>query len=100
MAKPRWVSKLPKWAEYNAITGRIDVDPDVVYPLFLDGAVPTQVRLEMARMKLTKILRDEIVPEGAFLSICILTSDYRWRLSNFPMGEGEMPNMVQVSARE
>ena len=95
MKVPKWVADLPEWAVFNKADGFIEVDPDEVYPLFLDGAEPTQVGLELARLAFTKILRDEIVPIGTRLNLRILGRD-EWALKNFPVGEGTMPSIATM----
>ena len=98
MKAPKWVAGLPEWAVFNEADGFVEVDPDVVYPLFLDGAEPSQVGLETARLKFTKILRDEIAPEDIRLNLRILSRPH-WALINFPVGEGTMPSIAKMHKR-
>lgn len=74
---PSWATKLPD--------GRIQVDPDVVYPLFMDALgyeEPTQAALEVCRRCFTEALF-EIAGKG--LHVHIMKRD-RWALRNFPQG--------------
>lgn len=96
MKKPKWAAALPEWAMFNEGDGFVEVDPDVVYPLFLNGAEPTQVLLERARLEFTRILRDEIVPADKILNLRILAKDKGWALINFPVGEGTMPSIAKM----
>ena len=95
MKRPKWAADLPEWATFNETDGRVEVDPDVVYPLFLAGAEPTQISLDAARKKFTKILRDEIVPTGQDLYLRILQKDEKWALKNFPVGDGPPPSIAR-----
>ena len=99
MKAPKWVVDLPEWAVFNEADGFVEVDPDVVYPLFLAGYEATQVGLETARLKFTKILRDEIAPEDIRLNLRILSREH-WALANFPHGEGTMPSIAKMHKRE
>lgn len=95
MNKVAWTETLPDWAVWNEETQFVDVDPDVVYPMFLEllGQPTTQVGLELARRAFTKVLRDKYCPKGTMLHLRILQKDEKWALKHYPHGEGELPTM-------
>lgn len=82
MAEP----KLPSWAKLDK-NGKVEVDPDVVYPLFLDaleypGNKPTRTQLETARRCLTEVLKVDY--EIGPFTLRILKRE-RWALKNFDL---------------
>ena len=82
------VENLPDWAKFNKAENMIEVDPDVVYPLYLeklgwDKGILTQNRLECARRCFTEDLL-KITGKGLRLRII---RDVKYRLSNFPAGD-------------
>lgn len=76
--------KLPSWAQRHS-DGRVEVDPDVVYPLFL-GAIGyegiTQEALETCRMVITRHLHDI---NDSQLRL-VITYRPKWALRNYPKG--------------
>lgn len=84
------VKNLPDWAKYNKAGDIIIIDPDVVYPLYLeklgyDEAKVTQAQLETARLCFTE---DLFQVTGKGLKLRILKSpDDKWRLTHFPAGK-------------
>lgn len=73
---------LPKWARLNKRDGYVEVDPDVVYPLFLKNLnlSPTKANLEKARLTFTRRLNKL---KGPNLNLRILKKDGKWALKNF-----------------
>lgn len=69
-----------------------EVDPDVVYPLFLaelgypkDGKQITQIELEVARLCFTRDLKELYSPDKP-MKLKILKRP-AWALKNFPIGK-------------
>lgn len=97
MAKiPGWAQKLPDWASFNPKDGYVEVDPDVVYPLWLKrleklspqfkgmSTKPTQCALEAARFIFTRVLKKAMYDGGGdFLNLRILRNK-KWALENYP----------------
>lgn len=79
------LDKLPEWAAYNEERKRIEVDPAVVYPMYLKelGMEATQASLECARHCMNRDLL-EITGPGIALYI---KKDDSFKLSNFSPGE-------------
>ena len=81
---------LPEWATYNQAEDIIIVDPDVVYPLYLDKLgydrkLLTQAHLEVARLCFTEDLF-KITGKGLCLRI-LKKEDEIWRLDNYLPGK-------------
>lgn len=75
---------IPLWAKIHD-NGKVEVDPDIVYPLFLDALgynETTQEALETCRMVFTKHLHN-IVNGNLHL---VITYRPRWALHNFKHG--------------
>ena len=113
MTVSKWAQYLPEWAGYDEKEDRVEVDPNVVYPMFLrkiehldpklEGITqrPTKNALEIARHIFTRTLKsilytrkklgdlkNEDFAEGkVFLKLRILPGDKRWALKNYPDGE-------------
>lgn len=110
-AKP-WTDNLPEWASLNPDDGFVEVDPDVVYPLWLEkmeklekldptlkgiSEKPTRHALEAARLIFTRALKAIMYAHGGkFLNLRILNKGKKekgkripgkWALMNFPVGE-------------
>lgn len=79
-------SGLPSFAEER--DGKIYVDPDKAYPLYLDKIGATgidQCWLEIARRCFTEDLAKAV---NSPVHIVILRKDGKWALKNFPVGLG------------
>ncbi len=75
----------PSWATLNQETGFYEVDPDVVYPMYLEKLGITEITqhaLELARRCFTKDLHQGI---KGILRIRILKKP-RWALIKYPVG--------------
>jgi len=80
--------KLPSWAKISADGEWVEVDPEVMYPVFLNAMGfdhPSQHRLEACRRAMTTALKD-FKSEGD-LKIRILAGDKGWALKNHPEGD-------------
>lgn len=75
---------LPEWATWNEEIGRVEVDPAVVYPVYLEelGFEPSQNALECARRA---VYQDLLKITGPGLHIYIAKNE-DFKLSNYPEG--------------
>lgn len=84
------IDNLPEWATYSKAEDIVLVDPDVVYPLYLDKLgydrkLLTQAHLEVARLCFTE---DLFQRTGKGLRLRILKKeDETWRLDNYLPGK-------------
>lgn len=78
---------LPEWAVYKKEQDIIEVDPNIVYPLYLTklgyNDNITQAQLEVARRCFTE---DLLKAAGSAIHLRILRND-KFRLKNYPPGE-------------
>jgi hypothetical protein len=84
-----WLDHLPRWAKMNPASGMIEIDPDVVYPLFLKvlgyEKVIAQTTLESARLCFTHLLHTVVGNNMKTMRVRILKRP-KWRLDKYKPG--------------